>query len=556
MIRLRHILAVLLLLTGCSLKHQKELDRAAALLSSNPDSALTVLGDMPAREWISAHARARHALLLTIAQDRAYLDIEDDSLATVAYNYYNRYGSRRNKMLSSYYLATIEANAGKTVEATFLYMEAEKRATELGDYHYAGFSQQRLAELYARNYDHEESHANILKAIRSFTLSGDSLSADLSRLDAARHFLVSKDTVASVAIADSLLHKGIAPVAMIRAGAYSIKGDICFSRGEWEQAESHYAAIELSGCQPTIRMTAYRALIQEHLGHHFLADSLMEVAQNAMRTEVDSTIFYSCVNDLYLLRKDFVKAYKALEISTEYQNKAVSTLLARSATHAEKAYFKEHYHLERERKRNLLLVGTLLVSLLSLAVFVTVRALRRRQKEIEQAREIVNELKKDLVFFQEEQRAAGVMLDSLIQDKITKIQKLSSTFFNWTDEAVSLRELHEGKVMKEELLAQFRLELRMLKEDPHLFSDLEASLDRTRDNLMKDLRSAAFQTPEVSFDELDFKLLILFFANFSTKSISFLLDMKDDAVRKRKSRYRKQFRSLEGTFSGFLRYLI
>lgn len=555
MIRLRHILAVLLLLTGCSFKHQKELDRAAALLSSNPDSALTVLGDMPAREWISAHARARHALLLTIAQDRAYLDIEDDSLATVAYNYYNRYGSRRNKMLSSYYLATIEANAGKTVEATFLYMEAEKRATELGDYHYAGFSQQRLAGLYSENYDPQEALEYSLKAAHTLSLSGDTLSASLSMIDAAMQYRVLDKFREAESILDSLLTQDTLN-RFILCDASAAKGDICFAREEWEQAETYYAMVEEAGFNQTLRITGNRAIIQEQLGRPRQADSLLSVVRNKMLSEIDSTIYYSCARKIFRHREEYKKAYDALEISNFYQDMSVSFLLARSATHAEKAYFKEHYHLEREQKRNLLLVGTLLVSLLSLMVFVAVRALRCRQKEIEQAREIVNELKKDLVFFQEEQRAAGVMLDSLIQDKITKIQKLSSTFFNWTDEAVSLRELHEGRVMKEDLLAQFRLELRMLKEDPHLFSDLEASLDRTRDNLMKDLRSAAFQTPGVSFDELDFKLLILFFANFSTKSISFLLDMKDDAVRKRKSRYRKQFRSLGGDFSGFFKHLI
>ncbi len=133
---------------------------------------------------------------------------------------------------------------------------------------------------------------------------------------------------------------------------------------------------------------------------------------------------------------------------------------------------------------------------------------------------------------------------------------LTGTFFNWTDEAVFLREQQDGKAMKEELLAQFRSELRTLKEDPHLFSDVEASLNRSRDNLMKNLRDAAHRSSGVSFNELDYKLLTLFFANFSSKSISFLLDMKDDAVRKRKSRYRKLFRAQGEAFSGFLKYLI
>ena len=550
-----YILILGLLLTACSLGRHKELDRIEEVMSSSPDSAVTLLRAMPADEWGWGHARARHALLLTIAQDRAYIEAEDDSLARIAYDYYNRYGSRRSKMLASYYLATIKANAGETVEATFLYMEAEKRAQKLQNYHIMGFAQQRLASLYSENYDHQEAQEYNLKAVRSFTLSGDTLSADLSRIDAAMQFRIMGKFDEAESILDSLLQQDTLN-RFVQCDASAVKGDICFAREKWEQAEEYYAIVEKFGFDPTLRMTGNRAIIQEQLGSPQMADSLLDALRNSMRSEIDSTIFYSCAKKLFLLRGDFKNAYEALEMSNNYQDKSVSVVLARSATHAEKAFFKANYYLEKERKRNLALVATLLIIALFSAVILVIRAALRRKKEVEREREVVNEMRKDLLFFQEEQRASGVMLDSLLQDKINKIQKLSGAFFNWTDEAVILRELQEGKAMKEELLAQFRSELRALKEDPHLFSDVEASLNRSRGNLMENLRTAASQSPGVSFNDLDYKLLTLFFANFSSKSISFLLDMKDDAVRKRKSRYRKLFRSQGEAFSGFLKYLI
>ena len=549
------ILILGLLLTACSLERHKDLDRIEELISSNPDSAVTLLRAMPTDEWGWGHARARHALLLTIAQDRAYIEAEDDSLACIAYDYYNRYGSRRSKMLVSYYLATIKANAGETVEATFLYMEAEKRAQMLQNYHIMGFAQQRLASLYSENYDHREAQEYNLKAIRSFTLSGDTLSANLSRIDAAMQCRVLGKFNEAESILDSLLQQeGLDP--LVQCDASAVKGDICFAREEWEQADENYDVIEKLGFHPTLRMIGNRAIIQEQLGNPKRTDSLLGVVRNNMRSEIDSTIYYSCAKTIYLLRREYKNAYDALEISNSYQDKSVSMLLARSATHAEKAFFKANYYLEKDRKTNLALVATLLIIALSSAVILVTRAALLRKKEVERERELVNEMRKDLLFFQEEQRASGVMLDSLLQDKINKIQMLSGAFFNWTDEAVFMREQQDGKAMKEELLAQFRSELRTLKEDPHLFSDVEASLNRSRDNLMKNLRDAAHRSSGVSFNELDYKLLTLFFANFSSKSISFLLDMKDDAVRKRKSRYRKLFRAQGEAFSGFLKYLI
>ena len=183
---------------------------------------------------------------------------------------------------------------------------------------------------------------------------------------------------------------------------------------------------------------------------------------------------------------------------------------------------------------------------------VSIMALKKRRKEIEVERELVNSLKKDLLLLQEEQKTSGAVLDTLLQDKINKIKKISSTFFSWTSETVYLREEQRGKAMKEEIIEEFRNELRALRDDPHLISDIEKALNQAHGQIMRRLRNLVFKTPGINLNERDFELLNLFFANFSSKSISFLLDMTDDAVRKRKSRYKKLFLSHGEAYSEFL----
>jgi len=550
MIRSWHIFIASLLLVACSSSTQKAFNDAESLLASNPDSSITILQGLSPQKIFSPHSRARYALLLTIAGNRTGKDFKNDSLAQIAYDYYHHLGSKRNKMLSSYYLATAKADADQTIEATFLYQEAENYADRIKDFHYKGFAQQRLAELYAQNYDFEGFERYNLQAIQSFTLSGDEDAKFYSLIDLARRYSVTGRITNANHILDSLLRQPAD--ANKRARLYQVKGNIFFSKGEWGTADAYYQKIEDLGFRSTIQTYGNRAIIHEHLGSPAQADYFLSLARKQSRTAIDSTIYHSCANDLFQLRKDYKNAFLSLKQASDYQDKAVSELLARSATHAMKAYLEERYQHEQVKTQNLSLLISLVIILMLTLGTVSIMALKKRRKEIEVERELVNSLKKDLLLLQEEQKTSGAVLDTLLQDKINKIKKISSTFFSWTSEAVYLREEQRGKAMKEEIIEEFRNELRALRDDPHLISDIENALNQAHGQIMRRLRDLTFNTPDIHFNERDFELLNLFFANFSSKSISFLLDMTDDAVRKRKSRYKKLFLSHGDAYSEFL----
>jgi len=550
MFRTCHILVASLLLIACSSSTQKAFNEAERLLASHPDSSITILQGLSPQKIFSPHSRARYALLLTIAGNRTGKDFKNDSLAQIAYDYYHHLGSKRNKMLSSYYLATAKADADQTIEATFLYQEAENYADRIKDFHYKGFAQQRLAELYAQNYDFEGFERYNLQAIQSFTLSGDEDAKFYSLIDLARRYSVTGRITNANQILDSLLRQPAD--ANKRARLYQVKGNIFFSKGEWGTADAYYQKIEDLGFRSTIQTYGNRAIIHEHLGSPAQADYFLSLARKQSRTAIDSTIYHSCANDLFQLRKDYKNAFLSLKQASDYQDKAVSELLARSATHAMKAYLEERYQHEQVKTQNLSLLISLVIILMLTLGTVSIMALKKRRKEIEVERELVNSLKKDLLLLQEEQKTSGAVLDTLLQDKINKIKKISSTFFSWTSEAVYLREEQRGKAMKEEIIEEFRNELRALRDDPHLISDIENALNQAHGQIMRRLRDLTFNTPDIHFNERDFELLNLFFANFSSKSISFLLDMTDDAVRKRKSRYKKLFLSHGEAYSEFL----
>ena len=76
------ILAALLLSIASCRRDNATLERmrhAEAIMHTSPDSALAIIRSIPDSTLHSAEARALHALLLTQALDKNYLDLTDDT---------------------------------------------------------------------------------------------------------------------------------------------------------------------------------------------------------------------------------------------------------------------------------------------------------------------------------------------------------------------------------------------------------------------------------------------------------------------------------------------
>ena len=99
------LLLGLLLLMACNdPKHVTDtLHRAEALMNEHPDSALTLLQSVSPDEMGQNRTRALYALLYTQAQDKNYIDETNDSLISVAVDYYRNTDDVRHQFLSYYY---------------------------------------------------------------------------------------------------------------------------------------------------------------------------------------------------------------------------------------------------------------------------------------------------------------------------------------------------------------------------------------------------------------------------------------------------------------------
>ena len=87
------ILLSVFLFGGCTSSHvHKALNDVESYIMERPDSALAVLDTMDRNLLKRERLRAPHALLHAMALDKNYIDVTDDSLASVAVEYYSKKG--------------------------------------------------------------------------------------------------------------------------------------------------------------------------------------------------------------------------------------------------------------------------------------------------------------------------------------------------------------------------------------------------------------------------------------------------------------------------------
>lgn len=150
------ILLSVFLFGGCTSSHvHKALNDVESYIMERPDSALAVLDTMDRSLLKSERLRAHHALLHAMALDKNFIDVDDDSLASVAVGYYSKKGPDKYYARSLYYLGLSYYYAQDYKKAILEFTKAEKVA-ERCDSLYWGFVKMAQADTYSKTYNEVE----------------------------------------------------------------------------------------------------------------------------------------------------------------------------------------------------------------------------------------------------------------------------------------------------------------------------------------------------------------------------------------------------------------
>ena len=113
--------------------HWDTITDVESYIEEHPDSALVVLDKIDVSELVSDEERAKHALLLSMAMDKNYIDRTDFEVLQPAIDYYEDNGSATDKLRTYYYQGRIYQNAGNDASAMMSFVNAIDKGAESND---------------------------------------------------------------------------------------------------------------------------------------------------------------------------------------------------------------------------------------------------------------------------------------------------------------------------------------------------------------------------------------------------------------------------------------
>ena len=127
------ILALCLGSCGQHSKHWDTLAQVESYIEERPDSVLKVLQGMDKGELSGMEEKAKHALLLSMAMDKNYIDRTDFDVLQPAIDYYEDNGSATDKLRTYFYQGRIYQNAGNNAAAMECFVNAVSEGDESDD---------------------------------------------------------------------------------------------------------------------------------------------------------------------------------------------------------------------------------------------------------------------------------------------------------------------------------------------------------------------------------------------------------------------------------------
>ena len=162
-----------LCLASCSQhsKHWETLAQIESYIEESPDSALNVLQGMDKGEFSGMEEKAKYALLMSIALDKNWVDVTDETLINEAVDYYSNSDDIESLFKAYFYQGRIYVNAHDYPQAVLSYIKAEELLGSVNDNYTAGMLYRELGNIYLHQYDYEKSIKAYEKAYSYYSLA-------------------------------------------------------------------------------------------------------------------------------------------------------------------------------------------------------------------------------------------------------------------------------------------------------------------------------------------------------------------------------------------------
>jgi len=502
------LMLVLLLLAGCndSKPLADALHRAEALMNEYPDSAWAVLNTIFPDEMEKKRNQALYALLYTQAQDKTYRDETNDSLISVAVDYYLHTDDARRKFLSYYYKGRVHFNAKDYLTATSCYMEAEQLADAVGDDYLSGLLYAELGRIYDIYYDYPKSLEAYRKAAECYERAGkirhrnymwfnqSSVCRNMNEYAESENLLYNVWESGKELKDSTLIRNSIGNLIML-----------CIEQNRMLEAKELYEQLALVASVNFGSSSLMGKLVKMYVSDRdfIRAKRCLEMGWKRAKSRTDSIGMYFSSSDLLKTLGADNMAYQELMNGLSLQTDEAYQALQQPVLTAQRDYLSEKLELEayrlqlEKRLKFLSIFGGVLLIIVVCYVFSkiikkrheeaqsTIRGLEKQKEETERQKE---QAEKDKSWLEKENQKISFLLQKMECDKavadetIMNLKHEVSKQEKENNETISnlLQKLEDENRMNVETIANLR---NTLESKEKVYNQYEQKTEKLRKNL-------------------------------------------------------------------------
>ena len=481
----------LLLLAACTnsalrTKHSA-LTKADSLMHTHPDSALALLQSISADSLTDDANHAYHALLLSQALDKNYIDKTDDSLINIAVTYYADKPVTPQQMLAHYYHARIKQNAKAYPEALYSALHAEATALQLNDHYHLGLIYRLMMECYDYYHRVEERLKYAQLSYDHFALTENKRHINYARLHVAISFTANRKMEHSVEILNPLLK-----VAETENDSAFLSHVLSSYSNALMCMDNYASAKELLLQLQTIKKRPLTTRNYSNLAICYLyenqPDSALYYGAKAERMIEDDADRYLYEDFKYLYHrkeKNFETALAAYRKASSHHDDAMSTADNHEIDRVVQQFHEEQLKIVQKRTLKHYTFVALLLLLIMIGISLGYFCYARRQ--MKRRIDAYHQLQKSLEQLSQRQANQDAVLLKLYKEKYHAFVSLTERCNN------SIGSKDEQKFINE-----IRKELNSLKT-PEFRLQIENDINSYRNHIIRDLRQ---QVPTISEAEL------------------------------------------------------
>ena len=562
---------VILAVSSCGNDHHiyRTLKDVGTYISDSPDSAYNVLSGIDKKSIFRVRTLAKYSLLMSIALDKKYIDVTEDTLIRPAVLWYERHGSDKDRMLAYYYHGRVYQNAEDYNQAIIAFSNAEKYAKTCEDDFYLGMIYRGMTRIYNAAYNHAEEIRYSQLAYEYFLKIDNPSYAQYAMLDIALAYHNSRDFNKCITISEDICKIAIENNnTNLLSGALRAKMSALINKKNPDSrkaADIFFYMLDSLDYQPSIKDYGLLANAYSLSNRNAEAMNIVKELKDQVRNEdkISSSLIYNIEYKVAKNVGEYKKALTLFENVTFIQDSILSKTLSQSVINTQKDYFKRQaeYDAERLHMKNTIILLIVIASAITLASisYFWYRKVKdkEREKELETSRLIdrISEVRNELISLQREKdEQIGSLtraLESENQEAISgfreQIYSLYQTRFRFFDNIC--RQYYSFGMTAAKQRQIFKVveeNIREVSDDKEIVA-LEEIVDAFRGGVMKKLRA---EFPR--FKEEDFKVMCYWYAGFSPTAMCVFMKVDDiNDIYKRKSRLKARIEKSESPNKDF-----